>query len=178
MRWDQALERVETRLKVEGKSPHTVDMYLLYLRKFSEFVSKNPRKVEFYDVEKYFASLTNVSNSTKTLTKAAIKYLYNKILDKPIVDTSDKTRLIMKKDKKIPVVLNKKEIQDIFSVCSLRDKMIFKFIYSGGLRLSEAVNARVKDIDFDRCMEVDSVAIYEYTHTNNEKRLATFYLES
>jgi len=53
-----------------------------------------------------------------------------------------------KKDKKLPIVLAKSEVKAIFDVTkNLKHKAILMTIYSSGLRVSEAVNLKVTDID-------------------------------
>ena len=51
----------------------------------------------------------------------------------------------------IPDVLDESEIETILSYCrTLRYKMFFTLIYSAGLRISEALNLKVSDIDLLR----------------------------
>ena len=53
-----------------------------------------------------------------------------------------------KKQKKLPVIISKEEIQAILNeVNNLKHKTIFYTIYGGGLRVSEVVKLRLKDID-------------------------------
>ena len=52
---------------------------------------------------------------------------------------------------RIPEVLDESEIQAILSICrTLRHKMFFTLIYSSGLRISEALNLKMGDIDILR----------------------------
>ncbi len=54
-------------------------------------------------------------------------------------------------EKKLPVVLSTKEAASLLSrIDNLKHRCILWIIYSGGLRISEAVHLRLKDIDFDR----------------------------
>jgi site-specific recombinase XerD len=56
-----------------------------------------------------------------------------------------------KKDKKLPVVLSQKEVFRILSlVTNIKHRTILMLIYSGGLRIGEAVKLRVEDIDPER----------------------------
>ena len=52
-----------------------------------------------------------------------------------------------KKTHRLPVVLQKEEIQSIFSHLTSEYLLICKIIYGGGLRLNEALSLRIKDID-------------------------------
>jgi len=52
---------------------------------------------------------------------------------------------------KIPVVLSKSDIQIFLQKCnSLKYKTIFSIIFSAGLRISEATNLKLSDLDFSR----------------------------
>lgn len=58
---------------------------------------------------------------------------------------------IKKKNKSLPDVLSKEEINKIIdSQKNLKHKLIIMLLYSSGLRLQELVNLKRKDIDFDR----------------------------
>ena len=53
-----------------------------------------------------------------------------------------------KQRRRIPDILTREELLKIFDACdNLRDKALLMTIYGSGLRLSEAANLRVKDID-------------------------------
>lgn len=51
----------------------------------------------------------------------------------------------------IPVVLSQREIQAIFATLTDTWLLIAQILYCGGLRINEALELRIKDIDFDRC---------------------------
>ena len=55
-----------------------------------------------------------------------------------------------KKHKKLPIVLSKEEIHLLFSVIkNPKYNAIAQTIYGAGLRLSECLNLKIKDIDSD-----------------------------
>lgn len=58
-----------------------------------------------------------------------------------------------KKEKKLPVVLSTTEIKQLFAATdNLKHKTILSLLYSAGLRIGEAINLKVKDIDSDRML--------------------------
>ena len=64
-----------------------------------------------------------------------------------------------RKDRKLPIVLNKDEVLKILSIQSnIKHKAILMLIYSAGLRVSEAVKLRVEDIDSKRGLVYIKVA--------------------
>ncbi len=87
--------------------------------------------------------------SASTLNSAinALKFYYGNVLKKKFIYEVKRPR----KDKKLPVVLNKEEIAKILSVPSnIKHKAILMLIYSAGLRVGEVVRLRPEDIDSKR----------------------------
>ena len=79
------------------------------------------------------------------LVKAALKFFYDEVLKKGIV-----TLKTPKIDKKLPVVLNKEEVSRLIeSASNEKSKLIIKMLYSSGLRLSECINMKVDDLEFN-----------------------------
>ena len=60
-----------------------------------------------------------------------------------------------KKEKKIPSFINYEGIEEIFNIPNIktidgqREKVILEVLYGAGIRVSELVNIKIKDIDFD-----------------------------
>lgn len=58
-----------------------------------------------------------------------------------------------KKEKKLPIVLSAEEVKAILeSTNNLKHKTLLSLIYSAGLRIGEAINLKIKDIDSDRML--------------------------
>lgn len=57
------------------------------------------------------------------------------------------------KDKKLPNVLSKSEVKALFnSVSNLKHRTLLSLVYSAGLRIGEALNLKLSDIDAERGM--------------------------
>jgi site-specific recombinase XerD len=90
------------------------------------------------------------SKSSQNQYINSIKFYYEKFLerekqyyfiDRPI------------KDKKLPIVLSKEEVQCLFNqLYNLKHKTILVLIYSCGLRISELINLKINDIDTQRML--------------------------
>lgn len=94
---------------------------------------------------------------------AAIKVFHRFLLRERILKTDPSGLLESPKLwKKIPDVLSIEEVEDLLRACDLhqmrglRDRAILELIYATGLRVSEAVNLKVQNVNFDagflRCM--------------------------
>ena len=60
-----------------------------------------------------------------------------------------------KKGQRLPVVLSVDEVQRLFKCMDGIPKLMAQVIYGGGLRSSECMRLRIKDLDFDRsCMTI------------------------
>jgi site-specific recombinase XerD len=90
----------------------------------------------------------NVSTSYQNQAINAVKFYYERVLG-----GQRKTYFIdrPKKEKTLPVVLSEEEIMLILrSVTNIKHKAILMIIYSAGLRISECINLKIKDIDSHR----------------------------
>lgn len=142
-----SLEKLETELKLRAFSPRTVQSYLYYNKRFLEFIKKEPDQVTEDDIKKYVADLLsrNISPKSIILIKAALKFYYDGILNKNIVNLKSP-----KVSQKLPVVLTREEVKRLIdSVENKKHKLILKLLYSSGLRLSEIVNLKVGDIELN-----------------------------
>jgi integrase len=72
--------------------------------------------------------------------------LYDKFLQHPLGGL-DFNRV--NKPRCIPVVLKRSEVQAIFNQLDGRNRLLFALLYGSGLRITECLRLRVKDINFD-----------------------------
>lgn len=60
-----------------------------------------------------------------------------------------------KRKRRLPVVLSASEVSRLFECLDGESRLMLQLIYGGGLRSTECVRLRVKDLDFDRgCMSI------------------------
>ena len=55
-----------------------------------------------------------------------------------------------KTPKRLPVVLSKSEVRALFESMRGTRKLVASLLYGSGLRVTEALRLRIKDLDFDR----------------------------
>ena len=147
MKNDEVIEKVERELKLLGHSPRTISSYLTYLNELFNFTGKIHSRILFEDIKKFLEYLSierNYSGSSLNLARSAISFYYEKMLEKYTVS---KIR-VKKVGKKLPSVLTKQEVKRIIDAAdNLRDKLIVQIMYSCGLRVSEAVNLKLENLD-------------------------------
>ncbi|MBC8443985.1 tyrosine-type recombinase/integrase [Candidatus Woesearchaeota archaeon] len=125
--------------RVRGYSRKTVSSYTYFV---GEFLRSG------LGFKQFILRLADKGLSASTVRTAgfAIKFYFK------IIGLKDISKIPnFKRDKKLPVVLSKKEIKNmIISTTNFTHRLIIKLLYSAGLRLSELINIKWKDIDFER----------------------------
>jgi integrase/recombinase XerD len=122
---------------------------------FEEFVNYY-NSMELEDIEedkitdflRYLVIERKVSTSYQNQAINAVKFYYERVLGgQRKLYLVDRPR----EEKTLPTVLNENEISDLFkSTDNLKHKAILMLAYSAGLRLSELINVKIKDIDSKR----------------------------
>jgi len=139
------IEQLRTELKLRGFSPLTVRNYSFFVEKFLKKIGKSASDVNEDDARVYLSELfENKSKNTIMLAAAALKFFYGEILKK------DFSRIkIPKKDSRLPEVLTAQEVKSLIdSADNEKSRLIVSLLYSSGLRVSELVNLKVQDLNF------------------------------
>ena len=145
--------------KFQHKSYSIERSYLHWVQTFGGYLEKkDPDEVSETDVKNfltYLAVQRGLAASTQKQAFIALLYLFRNILFKKISNLTDVVR--SSHYKKLPLVLSKIEIQSIIAHMNGIYKTMVEIIYGGGLRLSECLSLRIKDIDFQRrCITIRS----------------------
>jgi site-specific recombinase XerD len=140
------LKRTENLLRIRNYSKKTEKAYLFYIREYLDFSKKRKIKNKNRAIENFLLSKQKANKSPQTINLAlnSIKFLYYEVLkSKEKIDFK-----CAKRNKKLPVVLSKKEIENIISqISNKKHRILISLGYAAGLRVSEVVNLKVKDID-------------------------------
>jgi integron integrase len=145
------LEQVKIHLKSLHYSPRTIDSYVNWIKRYILFHNKthpeNMGKDEIRKFLNYLAVDRNVSASTQNQALQGILFLYKEIIHKDVGWIDEIKRPT--KPKHIPVVFTKAEAHAVIQNLEGVTKIIVSLLYGSGLRLSEALTLRIKDIDFE-----------------------------
>jgi integron integrase len=103
-------------------------------------------------VEQFLTHLAvagKVAASTQNQAKSALLFLYKEVLalELPWLDNIEQAKV----PKRLPVVLNRDEVQAVLSRLSGTHWLISSLLYGSGMRIMECLRLRVKDVDFKRC---------------------------
>jgi len=137
---------VQKECKRRGYSERTSKAYIYCIERFLKFTGKGLDKISKKDVRLFLENLSDkdMSGNTMNVYHMAIRFLFQKVLDKKMwIDIK-----YSKVPVKIPVVLTKDEIEKLFpSIENQKHRLMIEFLYSSGMRVSEIVNLSVKDLD-------------------------------
>jgi site-specific recombinase XerD len=144
---------LERELRIREFSRKTVKSYLYYNKDLLKYNSKSPKSINIDDIKEYLLFLKKRELSDSTINPAinAIKFYYTQILKRKFFVNKEIFRT--KKNQKLPEVLTKKEIKNILLITeNIKHKLILALMYSSGLRVSEIINVKASDLDFENKM--------------------------
>ena len=144
------LDRVRALMRMRHYSYETEKRYIYWIRHYIGFHNiRNPAETSAAEVEAFLSHLAvekRVSASTQNQALAALLFLYRDVLG---VDLPWLEKFVpAKKPDHVPVVLTKDEVKQITGELSGTNWLLANLLYGAGLRLSEALRLRVKDLDF------------------------------
>lgn len=149
--WDKLITNLAAEITTRHYSRKTLKTYVDWGRKFQGFLRhKSPLDLSSTDVKEYLTYLAvkcKVSSSTQNQAFNALLFLFRHILKKDFGEHKDIPRA--KKSSYIPVVLSRREIDDVVKHLEHPYNLVIKLLYGCGLRLFECVKLRVQNFNFD-----------------------------
>lgn len=144
------LEQVRDIIRLKHYSYQTEKTYVYWIRRYILFHNKrHPKDMGSTEIEEFLTDLAinqKVAASTQNQALHAVLFLYKEVLRQDLDLKVNAVRA--KKSKYLPTVLTKDEVFLIVQKLSGIHQLLAKLLYGTGLRLSEGLNLRVKDIDF------------------------------
>lgn len=151
------IERFLDYLKsVRGLSQNTIINYKIDLRDFYKFTEG--KKIDLDIIRSYLKKLYEKKYTSKTVSRkiSSIKSYFNYLLAEGIIDENPASLLGNPKiEKTLPDYLNYDDLEKLLNTpniekkSGLRDALLLEMLYSSGCRVSELVNIKVKDINFN-----------------------------
>ena len=141
----ERLNTMERELKIRNYSPRTAKSYLYGLREYLVFKKENLEILDQENIRNFLLQREQrgTSPQSRNIFLNAIKFFYREV----IRTTSIIEIRSAKKPNSLPVVLSRLEIEQIInSVQNTKHKLLLSISYSSGLRVSEVVALKVKDI--------------------------------
>ena len=136
-------------LRRQGKAERTIESYARAVRRISEFFDRCPDRLNEDQLKTYFDALVKSHSwSTVKIDRNGLQFFYQHVINKKWVWVD-----IVKPPKKkvLPDILSINEVERMInSARELRYQTFILTIYSMGLRLGEALQLKVGDIDGER----------------------------
>lgn len=144
------LDRVRAALRARHYSYRTEQAYVQWIRRFIIFHNKrHPAEMSAPEVEAFLSHLAthdHVSTSTQNQALSALLFLYRHVLQRELPTTLNYA--LAKRPQRLPTVLSRDEVRRLMTFLDGTAWLVAQLLYGSGLRLSEALHLRIKDIDF------------------------------
>ncbi|MGQ0657171.1 MAG: integron integrase [Chromatiales bacterium] len=153
LRAARLMEQVRERIRYLHYSIRTEQVYVHWIRAFIVFHgrSRHPRDMGGPEVEAFLtwlASDRRVAASTHRQALSALLFLYQKVLGQDLPWMGKIGR--PKKEPRLPVVLSVEEVSRILALLEGEHRLLAQLLYGTGMRITEGLQLRVKDVDFER----------------------------
>ena len=146
------LDRVRAALRTRHYSPRTEKAYVGWIRRFILFHGKrHPEEMAEREIAAFLSSLADpgrMSASTQNQALASLLFLYQTVLCRPLAWMGDLVHA--KRPARLPVVLTRAESHALVDNLTGPHRIVGGLLYGGGLRLLEALQLRIKDVDLER----------------------------
>lgn len=143
---------VRDRLRLRHYSLRTEKSYIWWMRRYIRFCGgRHPRELGPAEISTFLTHLAvdlKVSASTQNQALQALLFLYRDVLavDLPMLNQVVRAT----RPKRLPVVLTQSEVRRVFQNLQGTSRLVVGLLYGSGLRLTEALELRVKDLDLER----------------------------
>lgn len=163
-----------------GSAKNTLDSYRLDLESLLEFSGKKPiEELMLNDLRDFIIYLRKQEYSPRSINRkiSALKQFFQFLVSENLIKDSPAIELeLLKQQKKIPKMLEEKEIDQLFDYLSvqttpegIRLNAMIAILYSAGLRVSELVSLKLNNFEYERG-KINS--IFKVTGKGNKERIS------
>ena len=139
---------IEREMKLRNYSPKTIEAYVHVVKDAYAFFKRPLREITAEQIKEYLYAKQqkNLSSQTISLYANALNFLYSQIYHQA---NFSKLRH-PKRSQRLPVVLSREEIKRLIEQTNnAKHRAIIGLAYAAGLRVSEVVKMRVRDVDLE-----------------------------
>ncbi len=145
---EELLQKMEEDMKLRNFSKYSFYAYSHKAEEMMKYFGKPMEQVTTDEMRAFLIKLKeerHLANKTVNYYNSILRFMYEVTLD---IVLNKKQIPMLKHKREITKVLTKEELSAFFNACdNLKYKMIFMLIYGSGLRIGEAANIRIADID-------------------------------
>ena len=144
------LDQLRERIRYLHYSRRTEEAYVYWCRAFVRWHGlRHPAEMGGPEVEAFLSYLAGeraLAPSSHRQALSALLFLYGKVLGLTLPWMTDIGR--PQTPRRLPVVLSPQEVVNVLSHLEGEHSLLARLLYGTGLRIGEALQLRVKDIDF------------------------------
>jgi integron integrase len=148
----QLLRSLQSNMRLQHLSRRTEEAYVYWVKRFVRFCGlRHPRELDSTDVRRFLSHLVedrNLSASTQQQALSALLFLYRNVLDLPLEALGRLPR--GRVPTTLPVVLTADEVARVLASLQGIHRLVALLLYGSGLRLTECLTLRFKDLDLER----------------------------
>jgi integron integrase len=152
---DESLKRMlsltRERIRTQHLSLRTEQAYLQWIRRFGEFHGRPLSELGPAEVEAFLSHLATerqVSAATQNQALQALLFFYRQVLGVELPWLGNVTRA--SHSRRLPVVLTRAEVRALLGHLDGTSWLIAALLYGSGLRITEGMRLRVKDLALER----------------------------
>jgi len=138
-------------MTARGLARRTQRSYVSAVRRLAKHYGRSPDQLTVEEIESYLAGMIEVDGlswSTCSIATNAFRFLYHVTLGLKAIDFEVPRP---RQPQRLPEILSSEEVSRLFAAVEhAKHRLAFETIYACGLRVSEAVQLKVRDIDRDR----------------------------
>ena len=146
----------------KGLSKNTVSSYKNDISSFSSWCDKehlDRLKITNLNLNNYISNLFSIGLKSSSINRkiSSIKHFYLFLLKKKVIKNSPADEITTpKQEKYLPTSMSEDEVESLLGSpkssikIERRDKAMIEILYATGMRITELVNLKLTDIDFNR----------------------------
>jgi len=147
----EVVKKMSNQIVLKGQSESTLSNYIRRIALISLHFNRLPHEIDEDEINEY---LVGLARDPKSPSRSSFKHMvYGLRYYYRLLGTNKKAIALpsLKKDTKLPIILNRSELKELFSTPKLlKHRIVLTLIYSAGLRGQEVINLKLSDIDFER----------------------------
>ena len=143
--------KLSQQVTLRGQSESTLNNYIRRIALFVLHFNRLPEQINEDEINEYLVAL---ARDPKSPSRSSFKHMvYGLRYYYRLLGMNKKAIALpaLKGDTKLPVILNRYELKELFAVPKLlKQRIVLSLIYSAGLRGQEVINLKISDVDFER----------------------------
>ena len=183
--FENVVRKLEQQVTLRGQSKSTLNNRILRIAMFVIHFGKLPEQIEPEEINEYLISTGSIHRAAlardpKSPSRSSFKHMvyglryYYRLLG---MNKNAIALPSLKKETKLPVILNYQELRELFAAPALlKQRIVLTLIYSAGLRSQEVINLKISDVDTSTSSVQALIAKQSISVRANTRKTELFHL--